>query len=168
MTSFALWYLENIKASKGDLYPRFMDDLGPDSEGRPLTVQDIIATRAFISISQRWNTYLPTISQEQNLTDAQNYAIMKNALLNTANPVILYLYHKTCPPDVPCGAHSVLAYGYNSDGLLIYDVNEPGTTQSIGFDPGTSKFIPYDGFDGIIFHGDGSFAVTEPYINNSC
>ena len=99
---------------------------------------------------------MQAITQEANLTDAQNYTIIKNALRNTANPVILYLYPK--PIGSPGASHSVLAYGYNNSGLLIYDVNLPGTAQAISFDAGTSKFNPYNGFNGIIYgfdHGAG-------------
>lgn len=160
MSSFSLWYFEDVKAAEGDFYPRFMNVIGNDSDGNPRRGQNIIATRAFISIAQQWTTYFPAFSGEQNLTDTQNYSIIKNALLNTANPVILYLYHKTRPPT---DAHSVLAYAYNNTGLQIYDVNLPGTTQSIGFNAGTSSFNPYSVFNGIIYNGDGSFPVTEPY-----
>jgi uncharacterized protein YfaP (DUF2135 family) len=161
MTTFSLWYLEDIKGSEGDFYPRFMNVVSNDYDGNPLTGQDIIATRAYISVSQQWNTYLPILTQEANLTDAQNYTIIKNGLLNTANPVIILLYHK--PLASSDTAHSVLTYGYNNNGLQIYDVNFPGTTKAIGFNTGTSTFRPYAGYDGIIYNGDGTFPVTESY-----
>lgn len=163
MAAFSLWYFEDIKAAEGNFYPRFMTVVGNDSAGTPRRGQNVIATRAFISIAQRWNTYLPILTREQGLTDAQNYAIIKNALRNTASPVILYLYHVDGQP--PDEAHSVLGYGYNENGLQIYDVNLPGTTQPIGFNAGTSTFSPYTIFDGVIYNGDGTFPVTEPYSN---
>lgn len=165
MTSFSLWYFANIKATDGDFYPLFMSVIGSDSTGRPLRGQNIIATRAFTSIIQRWNTYYPKLTREQNLTDTHNYTIIKNALRNSANPVILYLYKRNGAPDDP--THSVLAYSYDNNGLQIYDVNLHGATQTIGFNAGTSSFSPYSAgenvFDGVIYNEDVTFPTTEPY-----
>lgn len=163
ITSFSLWYYENIKNSKGNFYPKYYDILAYDSDGKALRGQDIIATRAFISISQQWNTYIPDVAQQQTLSDSDKYASIRNIILNTGNPVLIYLYHIDDSP----GAHSVLAYAFNHlDGdISLYDPNHPGTTKTIHFDSSDNSFDSYSGYDGIVYNGDGSLNLTEPYQN---
>lgn len=154
MTSFSLWYFEHHIAS-GDFYPRFMYNVGTRKG------QNIIATRAHTSIAQQWSQYIPTVSAERNLTDEQNYTIIRNALLNTANPVLVYLAHMDGSP----GAHSVLAYGYNSGTFSIYDPNSPGQIRQIIYNTVSQEFNTYSGYDRINYNGDGSLHLTESYTN---
>jgi len=154
MTSFSLWYWEHHLAD-GILFPRFMYTVGG------LTGQDIIATRTFISIAQKWNVYWPEIANETTLTDEQNYVIIRNAILNTTSPVLIYLYHT----GAGAGAHSVLAYAYNRGNIHMYDPNHPGQVSTAVYDTGTKNFNAYSGYDGIIYNGDGSLHLTESYEN---
>ena len=162
MTSFSLWFYENHKASAGPFYPKYYDILATDSLGRPLRGQNIIATRSFISITQQWTSYYPLVSSQINLTPAERLASIENALLNTNNPVLIYLFGNGT------SAHSVLAYGFESLSNLaatvsVYDPNVPGdATRKIVYN-GASGFSPYSGFPGIIYSGDGSLNLTEPY-----
>ncbi len=154
MTSFSLWYWEHHLAS-GILFPRFMYNVGG------LTGQDIIATRTFISIAQKWNVYWPEIANETTLTNEQNYVIIRNAILNTTSPVLIYLYHT----GAGAGAHSVLAYAYNRGDVSMYDPNHPGQTSTAVYSMDTKAFSPYSGYNGIIYNGDGSLHLTESYTN---
>ncbi len=162
MTSFALWYYMH-HLSSGNLYPRFMTEIGDSG----LVGQNLIATRTFISIAQQWNTYLPTVSRQQNLTEAEQYTVVRNALRNTGNPVLIYLYHDQ---TAGTGAHSILAYGYEADqepatfvDVHTYDPNHPNTTSNIRYDATDSGWDNYSVYDGIIYNGDGSLNLTEPY-----
>ena len=162
MTSFSLWYFMNEKGGLGKFYPKYYNVLANDSAGNPLRGQNIIATRAFISITQQWNTYIPSVAREQKLSDADKYASIRNIILNTGNPVLIYLYQTS-----GTSAHSVLAYAFNHlDGKIsIYDPNHPGVTKEIEYDSSASSFDTYSGYDGIIYNGDGSLNLTEPYQN---
>ncbi len=154
MTSFSLWYWEHHLAD-GDFFPRFMYTVNG------FRGQDIIATRTFISIGQQWNVYWPEISAETTMTDEQNYVIIRNAILNTTSPVLIYLYHTAGGG----GAHSVLAWGYNRGQISMYDPNFPGVNRTAVYDTSAKSFNAYSGYDGIIYNGDGSLHLTEPYTN---
>jgi len=162
MTSFALWYYVNYLSS-GNLYPRFMIEIGDSG----LMGQNLIATRTFISIAQQWNTYLPTVSRQQNLTDTEQYTVVRNALRNTGNPVLIYLFHDQ---TAGTGAHSILAYGYEADqepatfvDVHTCDPNHPNTTSNVRYDATNNRWNNYSVYDGIIYNGDGSLNLTEPY-----
>jgi uncharacterized protein YfaP (DUF2135 family) len=165
MTSFSLWYFMNKKATKGNFYPKYMDVVNTDSYGNSLHGQDIIATRTFISISQKWTTYYSNIVRnEMNLSEEDRYASIRNIILNTGNPVLIYLWHET---GNNTGAHSVLAYAFNHlDGTVsIYDPNYPSQSKTIAYNSSTKSFNSYSGYDGIAYNGDGSLSLTEPYQN---
>jgi uncharacterized protein YfaP (DUF2135 family) len=162
MTSFALWYYDNHKSS-GNFYPRFMTEIGDSN----LFGQNIIATRTFNSIAQQWSTYLPEVTRQQNLTEEQQMTVIRSALVNTSNPVLIYLYHDV---NAGSGAHSVLATGYETDAdpatqvdISIYDPNFPNTTRTIVYDVTNTGWDDYGTYDGIIYNGDGSLNLTEPY-----
>lgn len=164
MTSFSLWYYMDKKSSKGNFYPKYMNVVGTDSSGNSLFGQDIIATRAFTSITQQWNTYYSNIVQDEiGLSQEDRYAAIRNIILNTANPVLIYLWHTNGSP----GAHSVLAYAFNhlAGSISIYDPNYPGSSKSITYDSSSKSFNAYSGYDGIIYNGDGSLSLKEPYQN---
>ena len=164
MTSFSLWYYMNKKSSKGKFYPKYMSVVGTNSSGSSLYGQDIIATRAFISISQQWNTYYSNIVRDEiGLSQEDRYAAIRNIILNTANPVLIYLWHT----NGSAGAHSVLAYAFNhlSGTISIYDPNYPGASKTITYDSSSKSFNSYSGYNGIVYNGDGSLSLTEPYQN---
>lgn len=169
MTAFALWYFMEKKSSEGNFYPRFYNVLGTDYDGGSLRGQDIIAARSFFSIAGRWLTYYPTVVAQRFLSDRMNYAYIRNSIINSGNPVILYLYPKDqIFPDV---AHSVLAYAFNyqQGTISIYDPNYPGVSRTIYYNSSTETFTPYTSgstaFDGIIYNGDGSLRLSEPFQN---
>lgn len=165
MTSFSLWYFMDKKASKGKFYPKYYNIVGTDASGNSLRGQDIIATRAFISIAQQWTSYYSNIVDEQlALTQEDRYASIVNIIQNTRNPVLIYLYHTDRSNR---GAHSVLAYAFNnlSGRISIYDPIYPGQEKTITYDKSTKAFNSYSGYDGIIYNGDGSLHLTESYQN---
>lgn len=173
MSSFALWYFEMAKASGGDFYPRFMDPVGTDSAGTARVGQNIIATRAFTSIAQQWNTYWNHIvGPENGLTPSVNFTIIKNSLLNTRNPVLIYLSQST---GANPSRHSILATGYDHGNISVYDVNFPNTVHTIVYDTTNNVFQPYlsaansqasgTSYDQIAYNGNGSLFLTEPYQN---
>lgn len=170
MTTFSLWYFRNAKPAEGNFYPRFMTTVGTGANGETRNGQQVIATRTFTSVAQQWSTYNRSlIGPRVNLTDEDNYTIIRNVLLNTRAPTVLYLGRSNAP-----GAHSVLATGFDKGDIKIYDVNFPTADRHIIYDTATKKFTPYNGaananapatlYDRIIDNGDGSF-TTEPYRN---
>ena len=167
MTSFSLWYYLNQKSAGGKFYPKYMNVVGTDSDNKSIRGQNVIATRAFTSIAQKWTSYQPTVGQQQNLTPAERYASIQNIIANTGAPVLIYLYHSD--DNVP-GAHSVLAYSVenSSHSISLYDPNLPGTVQKIQYSTSTNTFNDYCNgacYDGIVYSGDGSLSLNEPYSN---
>lgn len=166
MTSWGLWWLAKQKASLGSFYPKYMASVGTDSDGATIRGQNVIATRAFTSIAQKWTAYIPLVSRQQNLTPADRFASIYNIVANTRQPVLIYLYHT----NNAAGAHSVLAYQVDNStkNILIYDPNKPGTVQNISYSTATNNFNQYCNptcYDGIVYNGDGSLNLTEPYTN---
>ncbi len=165
MTAFSLWFLLNQKAGLGKFYPKYMSVVGTDSDNHSILGQNVIATRAFTSITQKWTSYLPEVTRQQNLSPGDRYASIQNIMANTGAPVLLYLYQTT-----GAAAHSVLAYevANASQTISIYDPNLPGTVQHIQYSTSGNAFTPYCNghcYDGIIYNGDGSLSVSEPYTN---
>lgn len=164
MTAFSLWYFLNQR-SNGTLYSRFMNVVGTDSANQSIRGQNVIATRAFTSISQKWTSYYPEVSRQQRLSEADRLASIRNAMANTGAPVLIYLYHS----DRSAGAHSVLAYAIDSTGKIsIYDPNAPNSVKAIQFSTTTNTFAQYCNghcYDGIVYNGDGSLILNEPYSN---
>ncbi len=164
MTSFSQWYFMNAK-SHGNFYPRFMKKYGTDSRGLAITGQNIIATRAFTSISQEWTTYYENlaVTQEGALSQDARYLAIANAIQTSGGPVLIALLHASDPANG--GGHSVLAYAVNDQTkqISIYDPNRPGQSPTISYDAVNHRFVPYDGYDFITFCGDGSLHLAEPY-----
>jgi uncharacterized protein YfaP (DUF2135 family) len=170
MTSFSLWYWLNEKATLGKFYPKYYGVVGTDSDGAPIRGQNVIATRAFTSIAQQWTTYYSNIVvPQESLQPADRYASIYNIIGNTNAPVLIYLYH-TPGSSSSTTTHSVLAYAIdNTDQKIsIYDPDWPGTVQHIQYSTSSSTFNPYcngDCYNGIVYSGDGSLSLTEPYSN---
>ena len=166
MTSFSLWFWLN-EAALGNFYPKYYNVVGTDSNGNPLRGQNVIATRAYISIIQQWNTYLPMVSRQQTLTQAERYASIHNIIANTEAPVLIYLYHSS---GTDTSAHSVLAYAIDNTAnqISVYDPNLPGTVQHIQYSAANQTFQTYCNgacYDGIVYNGDGSLNLSEPYTH---
>ncbi|MBI2382749.1 MAG: hypothetical protein HYV18_01570 [Gammaproteobacteria bacterium] len=167
ISSFSLWYFENMRSREGNLYPRFMNPVGTDSEGQTRVGQHVIATRAFTSIAQQWTTYYNTIVRDElalPLNGLLNYVVITNALQTTQSPVLLYLWRSDGQ-----AAHSVLATAYDHGEISIYDVNFPNSVRTIAYDSASDSFLPYASgsvsFDRVNYSGDGSLYLTEPYEN---
>lgn len=172
MTAFSLWYYINQKSLEGNLYPNFIKPpVYTTSEGSSVTGQHLIANRAHSSISTQWDYYDSLLTLD--LSDEQNYIIIKNSLLNTGNPVMLYLLHNFNEHSHINYSHAVLAYGYrqfigglyNKREILIYNPNYHGQSYTITFDNNTKTFDTYEGFDSICLCGDGFLKVGELYEN---
>jgi len=156
MSGFSAWHFRNY--GKG-FYPKFMQDIVSPVSGLSVKGQDIIATRAHISYSQKWNVFFPMLASIQKLSDEQTYNTIISLLRNTKNPVMLYLSQK--PGST--GTHAVLAYNNSAYGTIaVYDPNNPGTPSTITYDVSTKSFIPYAGYTRIRMIGQGSI-FTEPY-----
>jgi uncharacterized protein YfaP (DUF2135 family) len=167
MTSFSLWYFMHAK-DHGDFYPRFQSQIGTTSDGKPILGQNVIATRAFTSIARQWTSYYEGIADAQSsISPDARYLAITNALINTGNPVLIYL----SKPSSGTATHSVLAYGFNdlTNRIFIYDPNYPGEDRSIVFDAQRNDFRPYasgsDSFAQTTFNGDGSLMLSEDYQN---
>lgn len=162
MTSFSLWYYMNKKSSSGEFFGKYYNFVNGSTSIRG---QNVIATRAFISIAQQWNTYYNNIvSREIGLSDKEQYATIKNSISNTLRPVLIYLYGHSSST----ATHSVLAYSIketSNSTIAIYDPNYPNTTREITFDISSMEFQPYSGYSGVVFNGDGSLRLNEPYQN---
>lgn len=164
ISSFALSYFEDVTTQEGAFYPRFMDQIGVDSEGRTMVGQHIIATRAFLSFAQLWTTYYPSLLQgELRLTAEENYAVIRNALLNTQNPVLIYLAQTGT-----AASHSVLALGYEGGEILVYDPNVHDESFALIYDLNNKVFNPYTSgstsYDRVGYSGDGSLRLRQPYL----
>ena len=163
MTAFALWYFNHHKGD-GNFHPRFMVPV--DSSG--LVGQQIIATRAFTSITQQWRTYLPELDRQLNLNDVEQAAALCNALVNTGKPVLMHLDKKSIAFG---SAHSVLAYKYTvfetvDPGIHfdVYDPNWPGNLKTVRLSNTRNTWDTYAGdLDKAMYYGDGSLNLTEPF-----
>ena len=125
MAGFSQWYFRNFR-SEGDLFPRFMYLLGTGADSYPVTGQDAIATRAHNSLIRFWMRYLPSVDFDS--TPAEEWVLIRHAILNNAAPTLLYL------TDVNGGAaHAVLAYGWVGNNLLVYDVNRPNQIINVAY-----------------------------------
>ncbi len=154
ISAFAQW---NYRTKGGGLYPRYMMDI-PTPNGGTVKGQNIIATRAHTSVSRLWNSYVPNVQSQFNLSATERLAVIRNILDNTARPTILYL------SDNPSssGTHAVLAYDYGAfDTLAINDPNYPGENRTAYIDSGTLIYPPYRSITVI---GSGSFR-TESFEN---
>lgn len=156
MTTFAAWYYRNHRGS-GNFYPRFMSQVGTSG----LTGQDLIATRAFASVSSTWQSWMPTVNTRWNFTAEQTWRMIRNAMRNTGRPVLLAIFGN--------GGHSVLAYRYTTDEnqlthLYIYDPNKPNDNNvTITYRGNTKAFDAYGNYTRVVSQGAGSLALREPY-----
>jgi hypothetical protein len=142
MSSWTEWYYRYHSAD-GDFYPRFMQLIGG------LTGQDIIATRAFSSISAMWERYTPlmdwsTDPSEQNI-------LIRHAVKTSGAPTNLYIRKAD-----GSGAHAILAYGWISNQLMLCDPNLPPNPSTVRLVAGA-----WDGYN-----GNGTYAPPYTEIRN--
>ncbi len=170
MAAFAQWYWRTWTSSGGDFFPKYYDVLGSGLDGKPIRGQDIIATRAFLSINQNSQYFRQSETAQISLTDANTYSVIYNTLLNTGQPQIIGLTHKDNSP----GGHAVLAYAadYLTGNIIIYDNNFPGGERVIHYDAGNKLFDAYTGWFGLLYSydeifqfADGSLPIDEPFQN---
>jgi len=163
MTMWALWYYLNHKQD-GAFYPLYMFTVPPVG----LTGQDIIATRAFTSVTQmRWLN----IGRSLMLffqSNRKNAAVIRNALVNSGKPVLLRVDRETKAGDEQ-GSHSVLAYAFRIHPEAqpriefdIYDPNYPGLAKTIKFNSDTGAW-DYENYNWVNYYGNGSLRVKEAY-----
>jgi uncharacterized protein YfaP (DUF2135 family) len=175
MAQFSLWYSLNAKQSHGNFYNKYMNRLGTFYNGEELVGQDIIATRSHISLILQYDASVPVIEGQLALPEDQRYLTIIRNILANRGPVLLWLggeYEESS--DKFLASHSVMAYGFKNipDGtseLSIYDPNHPADgNRTIKFKNG--KFVPYSNnsnktYNVVLYHGDGTLRVTEPYQN---
>lgn len=160
MSTYSIWHFVN----KGTgLYNKYTQPLTSCSAGNTIG-QDIIATRAHLSVSRQIGRYWTIIDQIRNqYNDIQRVSLLKNILRNTKVPTAFIL---SAYPGGGLGSyhHAVVAYDVsNSNQISIYDSNYPNQERKIHFDNATKRFVPYDTFTTISPLGYGSFSYTEPF-----
>jgi len=180
MSSFAQWFYNTQRVSRGGLYPQFMFNV----EG--LSGQDLIATRAHLSIHSQFATSYrdQAVQRICNLSHSQNFGLLRGALLESQAPVLACL---ATPGQI--ASHSVLLLGYRpwqpyQDEppqpvmlLSLYDPNWPGQVGSMYYlrpegvtDWSSAQYQPYRRFGlpemkTLVVEGDGALVVNEPYAN---
>lgn len=151
MTSFSLWY---FLTKRQNLYHSYLYPVNDD------TGQDVIASRAQLSISANVDHYKSLIVKQQEwLTPAGIDTIIRSSMKNTGKPIMLGLERELVGD--PAGGHSVLTYGYVGNDYFLYDPNEPGQTTTLTF--GGDRFQQYGAFKAVYFQGYGSLNVRESY-----
>ena len=142
MAAYAVWYFGN-KSDK--LFGRYPTDGNP-------SIAKIVAVRAFLAQSQFWarqqDYFLRTIGAQQTAKLLRFYMSVFH------QPLILTLRSSE-------GGHAVVVYGFDPGSFRLYDVNDPGESQSVAFD-GTA-FSPYNSFDTIGFVALSSLGRTEDF-----
>ncbi len=166
MSSFALWYYRNHSQLDGHLYPRFMYYV--DEPLQITTGQHCIASRAHTAVSLQWQSWVDGIITPQDaFTDYGRYCIILNMMLNSGNPVLIYM-RDTATDD----AHAVLAYEFviydeiDICNIGLYDPNQPGQESWANYDYNAAKFNAYQNkYDLIYFLGHDTLFVRETYDN---
>jgi hypothetical protein len=160
MSAFAQWYYYKKSLLSGNFYNQYLTSVGQDSEGRTLTGQDVIATRAHSAINQEYRI-THDIAASGNTPEIYRYNQIVQTLKVTKRPIVLYLLSNSG------GAHAVLAYGINDDTgeIFIYDPNFPGEEQKIHFNKSTNRFEQYGVYGNVFLNGTGSFDLSESFDN---
>jgi uncharacterized protein YfaP (DUF2135 family) len=155
MSTFAIWYFDKKGSGLYDKYESNIEGCNGDVTG-----QDIIATRAHLSVSQQWSQFVPKLQQTQGMSDLISMGWIRNVLSNTKIPTTLYLYDN----DSHNGTHAVVAYDMNEfHTIYIYDPNYPNSTKSIIFNNDTMLFEPYNGYASVAPLGTGTFFYKESF-----
>lgn len=156
MSAFSRWYWE--KYSREGPEPVFFPEFMQIVNGEP--AQQTIAMRAQLSLGRvflRYRTaYLKGVTP--GLDDEDTILILRSQLLNTQQPVLLYLVS-----DDQAATHAVLAYGYGQNSFKVYDPNSPGAPKAITFDElGFDPFVNFFNFTSVYYFGLGSLQ-TDPF-----
>jgi Leucine-rich repeat (LRR) protein len=163
MSAFSAWYFmqKKYRHVEDDFYPSYMNVIDTDWHGHPLYGQDIIATRATLSLTQVWDTfYSGTVGVALSLSDADKWASITSAMENTAGPVLIYL-----PENVPIltGPHAVVAYSYDNLGhIFLCDPNHPGEEEYVEYDMSKRLFHWYGLFNDLALLGDYASLTEAP------
>ena len=126
--------------------------------------QDIIATRAHNSLTQEWSHYSSIVLRQEAQSDLRQQAIVRNALKNTLDPVMIYLANAA-------GAHAVLAYAFaenseqNQVEFSLYDPNFPNQINTMSYNTSTAAWNTYRTYTRINYMGDGSLRLKEPFTS---
>jgi uncharacterized protein YfaP (DUF2135 family) len=156
MSTFSVWYYS--KKGSG-LYNKYGSDLSACSGGN-VKGQDIIATRAHLSVSRQWSQYVPKMQQLAGMSDLMRMGWIRNVLANTKIPTVLYLYDNSSHN----GTHAVVAYDMNElNTTYIYDPNYPNSTRSIVFNNTSYEFETYNGYGSVVPLGTGTFFYKESF-----
>ncbi|MBN4071759.1 hypothetical protein JYT30_01205, partial [Desulfotalea psychrophila] len=158
MSTFAIWYFD--KKGSG-LYDKYWSNISACTGG-DVKGQDIIATRAHLSVSRQWSLYVPKLQQLQGFSDLMRMGWIRNVLSNTKIPTVLYLYNNSSHN----GTHAVVAYDMNElNTTYIYDPNYPNSTKSVVFNNSTHQFESYNGYGSVAPLGTGTFFYKESFEN---
>jgi len=158
MSAFAGWYYTNIRKRAGGapLFGKYMKTIGARKG------QQIITTRAYNSIQRGLDEYIGQLKWQWKLSDAQEWFLLRYALVNTGGPVLVCLKQSDATSS-SAAQGCVLAYAYVGDKLFVYDPNHPGVSNTIKFNSSTQLFEPYQGYSQFATCGNGSLAMREAY-----
>lgn len=157
MSAFSVWYYQ--KKGSG-LYNKYNSTLSY-CKGGEITGQDIIATRAHLSIHREKSVLIQQANDNfGKLTELMKMGWIRNAIANTKIPIPLILHGHTDGYQ-----HAVVAYDMNElHTVYIYDPNAPGENRAIIFNNDNHEFESYRGYEYVTPIGTGSF-YKEPFNN---
>lgn len=162
LSAFAAWYYTNWKGIEPPLYNSFMYNVDARKG------QDVVGTRAAISMNRKWTEHWPYVDAQSSLDDEEVFNIIRNMMTNQGSPVLLYI--KAATPKGRDAVHAIMAYAYDEDSLKVWDPNTPApqATPEVTFDEITG-FNPFNngGYNFISFKylGLGSVKVAENFYD---
>ncbi|GEM_PF-1301025 len=155
MCAFALWYWTHHR-NDGRFYGRFSEysqepPAGGDNGFVPKTVEEIIASRATISVVQQWDKYEANCAAEHDAGPTANCAIARCAILNTRHPVWTQI---TLLGEDVYGQHCLI-YGFDDSHYFFYLPDSPGEERWCYSYRATPWYVA----------GPDSLAMTESFEN---
>ncbi|MDR2451923.1 MAG: hypothetical protein LBE85_09215, partial [Candidatus Accumulibacter sp.] len=172
MSMFAEWYYVEKKQTNGSFFPKYMNKVGKNVDGKELSGQDVIATRSHTAIGQSFvlfDYYEPVL----RTTDQYRWDSIVGVLRTNRRPVVIALTQYS-PGSLYAEItqslgkkHAVLAYGVDEakGELFIYDPNAPNDdTKKIEYDVQNKKFYIYNN-EYTWFYLSGS-GTSNPYYMN--
>jgi len=130
MASYAQWFFDTMKATKGaGLYSLYLG-ANPSSETDDTDVRELIS-RAYIQSANYWKQALTSRNKPTDtlLADRQNGALLIQAMSITKSPQVLIMADKyQDATGGPTFQHAVLVYKYDKAAgkFYVYDPNFPG------------------------------------------
>ena len=155
IAAFSIWYF----ISRGDNSVRLGDKYNAITIKDDVTAQDVIASRAQLSVIQA-DMLERSLSRQQDYSDLERFNMICNAIYNTGAPVLLFI------GGGDGSSHAVVATGYNTlkRSLSIYDPNYPGVTKEIRLAGDLGRFLAYEGGESFIaLSTDLDFPLKEPF-----